>query len=383
MRFSFSTSAAAALLFAGASAHSWVEQMTVMDDQGKFIGAPGYSRGYVPRGPGFSDPLMSYLLPPNDASGRIKISDADFLCRPEQRQANTNTQDWPTLRVLPGSKVAARYLENGHVTLPQNQIGKPGSGGLVYIYATTNPDPNMKMPDIFKWTATDDLAKGRLLAVNTFDDGRCYQVNPDNSPISKARIAEFPNSLPDQPGGTHESWCETDFQMPKDAKAGSMAVYWVWQWPTLPNMDVNGPLGKDEMYTTCSDVQVVTDQSTIMSAVSGKQLAGQDPRNVAVSNFQQRIANLTLPANAAFYGPNSNITAGSSSASGSPAPPSPATSAPALPSAPSSPGSPIMSFITTTRTMVVTVTNTMGGAAATGAAASTGTPRKRSAKFRG
>jgi hypothetical protein len=383
MRFSFSFSAAAALLFTSAFAHSWVEQMSVMDDQGKFIGAPGYSRGYVPRGPGFSDPQMSYLLPPNGAAGRIRISEADFLCRPEQRQANTNPANYPQLRVLPGSKVAARYLENGHVTLPQNQIGKPGSGGLVYMYATTNPDPNMKMPDIFKWGPTDDLAKGRLLAVNNFDDGRCYQVNAA-SPISVARQKEFPNKMPGQPDAPNvESWCETDFQIPQDAKAGSMAVYWVWQWPTQPKMDPNGPIGKDEMYTTCSDVQVVTDQSTIMSAVSGKQLAAQDPRTVAVSEFQQRIANLTLPANAAFYGPTSNFTAASSSAPASPAPPSPATSAPALPSAPGSPGSPIMSFITTTRTMVVTVTNTLGAAGPTGAAASTGATRKRSAKFRG
>jgi hypothetical protein len=382
MRFSFSFGAAAALLFAGASAHSWVEQMQVIDDQGKFIGAPGYSRNYVPRGPNFNDGMMTYLSPPNGNSGRIKISEDDFLCSSQQRQANTNPPNWPQLRALPGSVVAAKYLENGHVTLPQNQAGKPGSGGLVYIYATTNPNPNMKMPDVFKWGATGDLAQGRLLAVNAYDDGRCYQVN-DASPISLARIKEFPNSLPDQPGGRHESWCETDFQVPKDAKAGSMAVYWVWQWPTLPGGDPNGPKGKDEIYTTCSDVTIVTDQSTIMSAVSGKQLDGQDPRNIAVQNFQQRVANVTIPANTAFYGPDTKFNASSSSAPGSPAPPSPATSAPVQPSAPGSPGSPIMSFITTTRTMVVTITNSQGVAGPTGAAGSTGALRRRSAKFRG
>lgn len=375
MRSAFSYSAAAALLCAGASAHTWVEQMSVIGDNGSYIGAPGYSRGYVPRGGKFSDSMMSYLIPKNDGSGRIKISQNDFLCRPEQQQANSNPPDYPQLRAVPGSNVAARYLENGHVTLPNTQIGKPGSGGLVYMYATTNPDPNMKMPDIFKWTPKGDLATGRLLAVNTYDDGRCYQVNPA-SPMSMERQAKFPNAPPGQPPtATHESWCEVDFQIPTDAKAGTLAVYWVWQWPSLPDMNPNGPLGKDEMYTTCLDVQVVTDKSTLMQAVSGKVLDGfQDPRVKTVENYKERIANVTLPANTAFYGPNSNFTAVASS--GAPAPPSPVTSAPAA-SGTGVPGSPIMSFMTTTRTMVVTVTNTMGAAAPTGA------PVKRSVRFRG
>lgn len=383
MRFSSSCSAAAALFFAGASAHTWVEQMSVIGDNATFIGAPGYSRGYVPRGPGFADSTMSYLLPPNDASGRVKISQADFLCRPEQRNTNSNPPDWPQLRVVPGSMVAARYLENGHVTLPANQIGKPGSGGLVSMYATTNPKPDMKMPDIFKWTATGDLAAGRLLAVNNYDDGRCYQVNAA-SQISMARQKEFPNPPAGQPiTATHESWCETDFQIPKDAQVGSMAVYWVWQWPTLPNMDPNGPLGKDEMYTTCSDVQIVADASSIKQAVAGKVLEGQDPKNQAVKNFQERIANVTLPANSAFYGPNSNFTANTSS--GAPAPPSPATSAIPVPSAPGISGNLPMSFITTTRTTIMTITQTMAAAGPTGAAAPTGAIQgqgKRSARFR-
>lgn len=383
MRFSFCSSAAATLLFAGASAHTWVEQMSVIGENASFIGAPGYSRGYVSRGsPDFGDAKMSYLIPPNDGSGRIKINETDYLCRPEQRQTNSNTPDWPQLRALPGSMVAARYLENGHVTLPANQIGKPGSGGLVYIYATTNPNPEMKMPDIFKWKPTGDLATGRLLAVNNYDDGRFYQVNAA-SPMSMARQQEFPNPPAGQPPtATHESWCETDFQIPKEATAGSLAVYWVWQWPSLPNMNPNGPLGKDEMYTTCSDVQIVTDESIVKQAVSGKVLPGQDPRTVAVKNYQERIANVTLPSNSAFYGPNSNFTANASS--GSPAPASPATSASPMPSASGVPGSPIMSFVTVTNTMVVTVTNTMGAAGATGAAAPTGAIQgKRSVRFRG
>ncbi|KAE9973723.1 hypothetical protein BLS_003467 [Venturia inaequalis] len=383
MRSSLSCSAAAALLFAGASAHTWVEQMSVIGDNGSYVGAPGYSRGYVPRGGKFADPMMSYLIPKNDGSGRIRINQGDLLCRPEQQQANSNPSDYPQLRALPGSHVAARYLENGHVTLPQAQMAKPGSGGLIYMYATTNPDPNMKMPDIFKWTPKGDLATGRLLAVNTYDDGRCYQVNPA-SPMSMERQAKFPNPPVGQPPtATHESWCETNFQIPEDAKAGTLAVYWVWQWPSLPDMNPNGPLGKDEMYTTCLDVQVVTDKSTIMQAVSGKVLDGfQDPRTKTVDQYKERAANITIPSNPAFYGPNSNFTLVASS--GAPTAPPPATSAPAaMPSGPVGPYGPSMSLTTFTRTNFVTVTSIMGAAGSTGAAAPTGTIGKRSLRFRG
>jgi hypothetical protein len=371
MRPSISFGAAIALFFSRASAHSWVEQMQVINDQGKFIGAPGYSRGYVPRGPGFSDTSMTYLSPPN-GQGRTKINGSDLLCRPEQQKANSNSQQWPQLRAQAGSYVAMKYLENGHVTLPQNQKGKPGSGGLVYVYATTKPDPNTSLLDVYKWSQNSTLDQGRLLAVQDYDDLRCYQVNPA-SQISVQRQAAFPDSPPGQPGASHEQWCETDIQVPKDTQSGSLAVYWVWQWPTLPGFDGGIPNGKDEMYTTCSDFQIVTDASTIMSAVAGSILAAQDPQTAAIKNFQERAANLTLPANPAFYGPGSSVSNSSQSAPASQAPSSPATPLPGQPSVPA--GVP-MSFLTSTRTMFVTVTATAGAGAPTGAA------QKRSAKFR-
>jgi hypothetical protein len=30
--------------------------------------------------------------------------------------------------------VTMRYFENGHVTLPQNQPGKPLAGGTIYVF---------------------------------------------------------------------------------------------------------------------------------------------------------------------------------------------------------------------------------------------------------
>jgi hypothetical protein len=114
----------------------------------------------------------------------------------------------------------------------------------VYIYGTTNAAAGHTLADVASWTPTTPLSQGRLLAINNFDDGRCYQIS--NSPDFAVRKAAYPDPIPGQPASQHELWCETNFQVPSDAPAGSsMALYWVWQWPTLPNMDPNVPVGKD------------------------------------------------------------------------------------------------------------------------------------------
>jgi hypothetical protein len=45
--------------------------------------------------------------------------------------------------------------------------------------------------------------------------------------------------------------------IPSDIQADSTyIVYWVWQWPTEPGA-LGLPDGKDEYYTTCSDLDIV------------------------------------------------------------------------------------------------------------------------------
>jgi hypothetical protein len=345
MRFKIMWALALATLLIGiTSAHSWVEQMSVIDLNGSYVGQPGYPRGYVSRGqPGFGDAEMTVRFP---AAG-IRISAAEMVCSPAQSTVNSNNDNYPQLVTQPGNYVAMKYLENGHVTLPGNQIGKPGSGGLVYVYGTTNP-ANQKLLDVQQWTSNNTLDKGRLLAVNSFDDGRCYQVNP-NSPMSVMRQEKFPDPVPGQPGSKTEQWCETNIQIPADAAAGTMTLYWVWQWPTQPGMDPNDQVGKDETYTTCADVNVVSSPAQVKAAVVPQKLLIQDPQLQANPAYKERAANTTLPLNnPSFYGPNNPNGASGTSANQGGAPVAPA--APSLPApAPAGAGaSPVTVTVTVT-----------------------------------
>ncbi|RKK66276.1 hypothetical protein BFJ69_g15540 [Fusarium oxysporum] len=75
--------------------------------------------------------------------------------------------------------------------------------------------------------------------------------------------------------------------VPEDVPAGSLyTIYWVWQWPTKAGVP-GPPHGKDEYYTTCSDLVVVIGptQDGPLSP-----LPGQDPQTFAVEDFQSRAA---------------------------------------------------------------------------------------------
>jgi hypothetical protein len=137
-----------AFLISHALTHTWNEQLTVIEN-GNFTGSNGYPRGYVSRSqPGFNNDMMTYLLPPL-ASGRTRINDSDLVCSPTQRISN-QTENFPRLQVSPGSYVAVKYLENGHVTLPQNQPGKPLAGGTVFVFGTAQPSENEILTDVLQ-----------------------------------------------------------------------------------------------------------------------------------------------------------------------------------------------------------------------------------------
>jgi len=267
-----------ATLFCQSLAHSWIEQLTLVIN-GVFTGKNGYPRGYISRSdPGFSDKMMAYLLPPPE-SGRMRVDSTDLLCAPMQRVSN-QTVNYPRLQVTPGSRVALKYLENGHVTFPQNQPGKLPRAGNVYVFGTNKPDQSEMLTNVLEWTADGSGGdrRGRLLATTNFDDGRCYQIN--NSSISLTRQKDFPDPIPGQPGSRHEQWCETDIALPGDLPVGSSyAIYWVWQWPTQPGVDPNLPQGKDEYYTTCSDLDIIAEP--IRNGMSNP-LPNQDPQTAAL-----------------------------------------------------------------------------------------------------
>ncbi|GAB7363187.1 hypothetical protein MBLNU230_g3470t1 [Neophaeotheca triangularis] len=267
------------------NAHSWVEQMQVISDNGTYVGDYGYMRGYQERG---TSGDLDYLIP---AAG-TRITPTDLLCPPEQRSPSY-TEQFPKLKAQPGDFVAIKYLENGHVTLPHNQPGKPRAGGTVFIFGTTQPDQEEKLADVMQWTADGKGGNGNgyLMTAQNFDDGRCYQLN-DGSPISAERQKLFPDPLPGQPESVSESWCETDVQIPESQGTDKpLTIYWVWSWPTAPGAPgIEG--GKDEYYTSCADIDLVDEQP-------GREIihtiGQQDPRTEALKDFKSRFAYTTSP----------------------------------------------------------------------------------------
>jgi len=284
----------AGLLAASSSvhAHSWIEQMTVIAPNGTFVGDPGYARGNVLRSsPDFSDPTMVNLIPP-DGRTINEILPTDLMCKSTQT-SQTQTDGSPRLQAAPGAGIALRYQENGHVTLPANQPGKPTNRGTVYVYGTTQPSPDDAFLAIHRvWTpdGTGGDGRGVLLSTQNFDDGQCYQVN--GGAISQQRQQEFPHVANTLMGA--DIWCQQDIALPANAPTGQpYALYWVWDWPTLPGT-AGFPDGKQEIYTTCMDVDVVGSGSTgtVSNAEGSSFVQGQSLDSAAI---ESEVADITNP----------------------------------------------------------------------------------------
>jgi len=309
--------AAALTAFIGTSnAHSWIEEMQAIGDNGSYTGDYGYTRGYMARTEGgFNGDSVDYLLPPL-SSGRTRINGRDLLCHPSQRTSNYTT-DYPQLQIASGGYIAIKYLENGHVTLPDTQKGKPKAGGTVFIYGTTQPSETEKIANVLEWTAngTGGDKRGTLIASQNFDDGRCHQLN--SGTISLQRQKDFPDRVAGQPTSQSEQWCENDVQIPASiAKAGeTLTLYWVWQWPTAPGEDSSLPDGKDEYYTSCSDVKIVDTVADVGTPIHT--LVQQDPQTNAVSDWKSRTAYTSTPS-VTLAGATGSATSGASSSDSTP-----------------------------------------------------------------
>jgi len=266
--------------------HTWIDQLTVIAPNGTFVGAPGYSRGYVQRSPQFTDASMTNLIPPDGRSTGNEILPTDGICMPSQQTPN-QTEGSPRLQAAAGSFVALRYQENGHVTMPYNQPGKPANRGTVFVYGTTQPSPNDTLLAIHKvWNAnqTGGDRRGILVSTQNFDDGQCYQSNP--SAISQARQNQFnPSGLPFDNLQGPNLWCQQDLALPSNLTTGQpYTLYWVWDWPTAPGAP-GLPNGKQELYTTCMDIDVVDPSNAVVASdTQAGFVAGQPIANAAVSS---------------------------------------------------------------------------------------------------
>ena len=299
-----------------ALSHSWIEQMMVIDSKGSFTGTPGYSRNNTPRGsPGFSDPVMVHILPTDGqptietrnigAVDTMSIEPTDSMCKKTQQQQYQSSGN-PRLSAAPGSMIALRYQENGHVTLPQNQPGKPPNRGSVYIYGTTQPKADERFLDIFnKWNAagTGGDKRGRLLATQNFDDGHCYQVN--SGQISGTRQQQYPHTANQLMGA--DLWCQNDIKLPSDLPDGKpYTLYWVWDWPTEPGVDPNLPKGKAEVYTTCMDVDIKgSGPKQARSLHKARDMTPQDRNNAAIPAYVSQMD--TPPAAASPPAPQATV----------------------------------------------------------------------------
>lgn len=260
------------------SSHTWIEDLRVIAD-GYYAGI-GYSRQYVPRTKlGFLDAEMTHLLPPL-STGRTAIDETDMVCSSSQSTAS-QSPNYPRLQASPGSYIALRYLENGHVTIPENTPGKPARGGLVYVLGSTSQESPGSLKALLQYTNTSQVQMPLdILTVQYFDDGRCYQLNDKSRSI--ARQSEFPNPSLTAPYMLNEQWCETIIKVPQNLTSGSTyTLYWVWQWPTqlMPGITQ----AKDEYYTTCSDLDIVSNElQTNRSSYS------PNPQVKAVDGYKSR-----------------------------------------------------------------------------------------------
>ncbi|KAL8942435.1 MAG: hypothetical protein Q9211_001378 [Gyalolechia sp. 1 TL-2023] len=282
---------AAATLLTAASAHSWIEEMSVIAKNGTLVGEPGYPRAFAKRAAGVDpDKAMVHLLPPNGRPTGNKILDSDPMCMPSQQQPKQSDGS-PMLKAAAGDMIALRYQENGHVTLPENQPGKPPNRGTVYLYGTTDPKPDDKFLSIHKvWNpqGTGGDRRGKLLVTEPFDDGQCYQIN--GGQISTKRQAEFKHQ--GDPIMGQDLWCQNNFKIPQDAPSGKpYTIYWVWDWDTAPGT-AGQPQGLQEKYTTCMDISV-QGQSNTQSAVAGSGAAqfakGQDLNFAAIPKYVEQL----------------------------------------------------------------------------------------------
>jgi hypothetical protein len=262
-------------------AHSWVEQLSVISSSGTFIGAPGYARGnFLRTAPGFNDDKMVNLIPPNGRAAGNVIFATDLMCRGTQTKGN-QTPNSPALTASPGDMIGLRYQENGHVTEPFNQPGKPENRGTVFVYGTSqasDSDTLLSIHNVWNSDGTGGDKRGTLLATQNFDDGQCYQINTSN--ISKARQAEFPHTADPLMGA--DLWCQADITIPSTIAAPQVyTLYWVWDWPTATGT-VGQLDGLLEIYTTCIDINLVDGVGTSEERVSFSQ--GKDLNSAAISS---------------------------------------------------------------------------------------------------
>lgn len=193
---------------------------------------------------------MTYLLP---LSQRSSLNNMDAMCKETQSIGN-QSGSYPHLLAQPGDQIALRYRENGHISKP---IPEKPTFGTISIYGTGDPrdsDTAVHIHHIWNANNTGGDLRGRLLQRQSFDDGSCYERNDSELSAIRAVTGQPPHDAID---GTSLA-CKAVVTIPRDISASTLyTLYWVWDWPSVGNEGGEGAILKEELYTTCIDMQIV------------------------------------------------------------------------------------------------------------------------------
>lgn len=208
----------------------------------------GYIRGYQ----GHLDSVSSFLIQSTAASQPI--------CDPDQ-QSQTYSAQYPMLTIAAGDSFVANYTENGHVTkdvlAPDN---KPHPGNYTWYLAANSaasPDSMSTYGSLF--------SAGQVVATGNFDDGVCAED------ATKGRAG--PRN------------CQSVVTVPASLAAGSYELIWLWNFPKVA--------GVVEMYSSCMDIQVVTNDGT-QAPVAVAAAAIQAPISAAAATSSSVPTGATL-----------------------------------------------------------------------------------------
>ena len=263
--------------------HTWVESLRNIASNGSFVGPEGFPRGFQSRSdPAFTDVFQTYQI--ENGHG-----DNPTLCNPHAQGPNSQGK-FPRLKATPGSAISLLYQENGHVTLPDTNPGKPANRGTIYIYATQQGKDDEKYFDVYqRWNiaGTGGDKRGKLISTQNYDDGQCFQVNGGKISQERQAATKF---QPSDPMGTN-LWCQNNIMIPTDVDTSKiLSLYWVWKWDTAPGVDPNDKSGKNQTYTSCMDIDLQAAATANSKAtVQFKYTQGQDPQKGAVSSIFEEL----------------------------------------------------------------------------------------------
>ena len=274
-----------------ASAHTWIEAINHIAPNGTLTEPTGYPRGYIPRGgPGFTGnentAFTKFNGPNHDAMAGTQV------CNPLQNSPQQSPGS-PRLQAAPGDLIALRYTENGHITGQTRQGRTPGQGNVA-IYGTTK-DRNPRFGALLQMTPNGTLEQGRVVANQSFDDGRCYESPATSVGSERAAKAPMSGQEPLPKVGGNELPCQNDIAIPHDAPVGQpLTLYWVWNYTYV---DYTGkPL---EIYANCIDIDVValdgakaTSHANVKAATPVVKYAASQPAvSAAAAVYFNHLAN--------------------------------------------------------------------------------------------